>query len=135
MSAPRWSAVCALEDIIPDSGVCALVNGRQVALFRVGDAVHAIGNFDPDSGANVLARGIVGDLAGEPVVASPIYKHHYHLITGRCIENPELCVPSYLAQITEGQIRVRNEPHTMPAGAGRHRLVVIGNGMAAMRAV
>lgn len=135
MSAPRWSAVCALEDIIPDSGVCALVNGRQVALFRVGDAVHAIGNFDPASGANVLARGIVGDLAGEPVVASPIYKHHYHLITGRCIENPELCVPSYLAQITEGQIRVRSEPHAMPAGAGRRRLVVIGNGMAAMRAV
>ena len=92
---PRWSSTCcALEDIVPDSGVCALVDEQQVAMFRVGDAVHAIGNYDPASGANVLARGIVGDIGGELVVASPIYKQHFSLITGRCLEEPELSVPS-----------------------------------------
>ena len=47
MSAARWTRVCAIDDIIPDCGACALVGGRQVALFRIRDAVHAIGNFDP----------------------------------------------------------------------------------------
>ncbi len=32
-----WNAVCAFDEIVPDTGVCALLNGRQVAVFRVGD--------------------------------------------------------------------------------------------------
>ena len=32
-----WSSVCELEDLWPATGVCALVNGRQVAVFRIGD--------------------------------------------------------------------------------------------------
>jgi nitrite reductase (NADH) large subunit len=35
--------------------------------------------------AHVLSRGIVGELRGERVVASPLYKHHYSLATGRCL--------------------------------------------------
>ena len=79
--------VCRLDDIVPDTGVCALVAGEQVAIFRVDDEVFAIGNRDPFSGANVLSRGIVGDLNGELVVASPVYKQHFSLRTGRCIED------------------------------------------------
>ena len=62
--------VCRLEDIVPNTGVAALVDGEQVAVFRVsnggldGDGVHAVGNRDPFSRANVLSRGIVGDLKG-----------------------------------------------------------------------
>ncbi|HYR37276.1 MAG TPA: nitrite reductase (NAD(P)H) small subunit, partial [Burkholderiales bacterium] len=26
--------VCPLEDIVPNTGVCALVRGRQIAIFR-----------------------------------------------------------------------------------------------------
>jgi len=46
-------SVCRLPDIVADTGVCALVGGEQVAVFRVGDKVHALGNFDPFSRANV----------------------------------------------------------------------------------
>ena len=31
-----WHAVCAIEDITPGTGVCALVAGEQVALFYLG---------------------------------------------------------------------------------------------------
>jgi nitrite reductase (NADH) small subunit len=34
-SAGEWRAVCALEDIVPNTGVCALVDGEQVAIVRV----------------------------------------------------------------------------------------------------
>ena len=62
--------ICRLDDIVPNTGVCALVGGEQVALFRLDDdSVYAVGNHDPFSGANVLSRGIVGDIRGELVVA------------------------------------------------------------------
>ena len=129
--------ICALDDILPDTGVCAWLDGRQVAVFRVGDGeeIYAIGNYDANSGANVLARGIVGDLGGRLVVASPIYKQHYDLKTGECIEDPIASVRAYRAQVIDGRVRV-----TLPSGktgnAGRkEHLVVIGNGMAAMRVV
>lgn len=126
----RWRPVCALEDVLPDTGVAALIDGRQVAIFRVRDAVHGIGNLDPASDANVLARGIVGDLGGQIVVASPIYKHHFNLITGQCLEDAALSVPTYLTQVIDGHIWVRATP-IAAARSGRRRLVVVGNGVAA----
>jgi nitrite reductase (NADH) small subunit len=100
-------AVCRLSDIVPNTGVCALVGGRQVAVFRLDDdSVHAIDNHDPFSRANVLSRGIVGDLNGEPVVASPVYKQHFSLLSGRCIEDPSVSVPVYRALVEGADIRI-----------------------------
>ncbi len=98
--------VCPLEEIVPDTGVCALVAGEQVAIFRIEEQVFAIGNRDPFSGANVLSRGIVGDLKGELVVASPVYKQHFSLVTGRCIEDENVSVPVYAARVEEGIVLV-----------------------------
>lgn len=96
----EWVAVCKLTDIVPDTGVCALVHGRQVAVFRLSDdSVYAIDNHDPFSQANVLSRGIVGDLKGEVVVASPVYKQHFSLVTGQCIEEAEVRVAVYPARV------------------------------------
>ncbi|MFL9608481.1 nitrite reductase small subunit NirD [Methylobacillus sp. Pita2] len=103
-----WQPVCALEDIWPDTGVCALVEGHQVAIFRMkGDVLYAIDNHDPHSGANVLSRGIVGDLGGEPVVASPIYKHHYQLRTGICVENAATRLTTYPVELRDGAVWVQ----------------------------
>jgi nitrite reductase (NADH) small subunit len=98
--------VCRLEDIVPDAGVCALVAGEQVAIFRVQEEVHAVGNRDPFSRANVLSRGIVGDLNGELVVASPVYKQHFSLLTGRCLEDGAVRIPVYTARVEEGFVVV-----------------------------
>ncbi|MES2939737.1 MAG: nitrite reductase small subunit NirD [Pseudomonadota bacterium] len=93
-----WSAVCALDDIVPNTGVCALVNDRHVAVFRVQDgdgALYAIDNVDPHAQASVLSRGLVGNLGDRVVVASPLYKHHFDLRSGECLEAPEKSVASY----------------------------------------
>jgi NAD(P)H-dependent nitrite reductase small subunit len=107
-ASPRWSRICALEDILPDCGIAALLDGEQVAVFRVRDAVHAIGNHDPASGANVLSRGIVGDVGREIVVASPLYKEHFSLVTGCCLEDPSFTVPVYRARVSHGHVWVRS---------------------------
>ena len=103
--------VCPLDDIVPNTGVCALVDGEQVAIFRLGDdSVHAVGNLDPFSRVNVLSRGIVGDLKGELVVASPVYKQHFELLTGRCVEDATVWIPVYRARVEEGFVVVEPRP-------------------------
>jgi nitrite reductase (NADH) large subunit len=127
-----WTIACELDDILPDMGACALLDGRQIAIFRVNDAVYALDNRDPASGANVLSRGIVGDIKGQLVVASPLYKHHYSLTTGRCLEDPEQVVNVYPARVSNGRVEIDVGARRK---ARRRRLVVIGNGMAGMRTV
>jgi nitrite reductase (NADH) small subunit len=103
-----WVAVCRLEDIVPNTGVCALVGGRQVAVFRLDDgSVHAVDNHDPFSRANVLSRGILGDVKGELVVASPVYKQHFRLATGECIEEPRVCIAVFRTCVEDGFILVQ----------------------------
>jgi nitrite reductase (NADH) small subunit len=104
---PRsWLGVCSLDDILPNTGVCALVEGEQIAVFRLADSVFAISNYDPNSEASVLSRGLVGNLGDRIVVASPIYKHHFDLRTGECLEEPQHSVRSYPARVEDGRVLV-----------------------------
>lgn len=103
LDAVKWTSVCAVDDILPNTGVCALVAARHVAVFRVGpDQYFAIDNVDPKSGASVLSRGLVGNLGDQIVVASPLYKQHYDLRTGACLETPELSVQAHAVRV-EGE--------------------------------
>jgi nitrite reductase (NADH) small subunit len=100
----NWSPICSVDDIVPNTGICALVKDRHVAVFHVKDSTQrlfAIDNFDPNSQASVLSRGLVGNLGERLVVASPIYKHHFDLESGECLEAPENSVSAY-------QVRVEN---------------------------
>jgi nitrite reductase (NADH) small subunit len=112
MTAPPafWEDVCALEEVLPGSGVCALVAGQQVAVVRTCDTVYAIGNFDPFSKAFVLSRGIVGDRGSVPKIASPIYKQSFELATGKCLDDPRVQVPTYEVRVERGRILVRCQP-------------------------
>jgi nitrite reductase (NADH) small subunit len=96
-----WIPVCTLDDIVPNTGVCALVGRRQIAVVRVGEGrdLYAIGNFDPFSKAFVLSRGIVGDRQGVPKIASPIYKQSFDLRTGVCLDDTTVTVPIYPVRI------------------------------------
>ena len=106
-AALNWTAICATDDILPNTGVCALVEDRHVAVFRVGQAEYfAVDNVDPKNGASVLSRGLVGNLGGKVVVASPLYKHHFDLKTGECLELPELSVRAHEVRIDSGRVFV-----------------------------
>lgn len=89
-----WQALCSRRDLVANSGVVAWLDGEQVALFHLpesetGEQVYAIAHKDPKSGANVIGRGILGQLKGDLVIASPLYKQHFRLADGSCLEYPE----------------------------------------------
>lgn len=82
-----WAAVCAVEEILPERGVAALLGDIQVAIFRTHDGVlFATTNRDPYSGAMVMSRGIVGTRGAAPTVASPMHKQVFDLRDGRCLD-------------------------------------------------
>ena len=108
MYATNWTTVCEFDALIPDVGVRALVGGGQVAVFRLSRSndVLAIDAFDPFSNAPVLSRGIVGDVKGQLVVASPIYKQHFSLETGKCLEDDAVAVRTFPTRVVDGSVQV-----------------------------
>ena len=118
-----WTTVCDLDALLPGVGVRALVGDTQVAVFRLSrpDEVFAIDAFDPFSGAPVLSRGIVGDVKGQLVVASPIYKQHFNLHTGQCLEDEAVAVRTFPVRVVDGHVQVRQPscvyPMTSPSSA------------------
>lgn len=89
-----WRTVCARNDLVPNSGVVAWLDGAQIALFFLpdeegGGRVFAVDNRDPRSGANIIGRGLIANLANKLVVAAPLYKQHFGLEDGVCVETPD----------------------------------------------
>ena len=103
-----WIDVCSVDDLVPDRGACALIEGRQVALFRTSprDELYALSNYDPFSRAYVLSRGIVGSKGDAPKVASPIYKQSFDLRSGQCLDDPSISVPTYPVREFDGRVVV-----------------------------
>lgn len=110
-----WKSVCQFDDLIDNVGVCVLVNDKQIAIFRLSDSrkLYAIDNLDPFSHANVLSRGMSGDLKGQPVVASPIYKQHFNLNTGQCLEDETVKIPVYPIRTVNGKVQVADQSEVL----------------------
>ncbi len=103
----QWVDVCAVDDVLPNCGAPALIAGRQIAIVRLGEGrIYALSNYDPFSEAFVIARGIVGDRAGCPKIASPIYKQSFDLRTGVCLDDPSVTLPTYPVRVRQGRIEV-----------------------------
>jgi nitrite reductase (NADH) small subunit len=107
----EWRALCSRRDLVANSGVVAWLDGVQVALFHLpsgehGDKVYAIDNRDPKSGANVIGRGLLGQLKGDLVIASPLYKQHFRLEDGSCLEYPEQSLRVWPARLNGDAVEI-----------------------------
>lgn len=105
----QQQVVCSRSDLIANSGVALLLGDRQIALFYLPEEqppVYAIDNYDPFGEAHVISRGIVGDRQGEPVVASPLYKQHFSLITGQCLEDENVSLQTWLVNVVGDEVIV-----------------------------
>lgn len=108
----QWIKVCKLEDILPETGVCALVGKEHVAIFRPynSDELYAISNIDPFANASVLSRGIIGEHENELWVASPLKKQRFRLKDGYCLEDEHYSVAHYVVKIDDnGFVQVKSD--------------------------
>ena len=94
----EWLQVCKRSDLVANSGVCALVGDQQIALFFLPEQepqLYAIDNWDPIANAGVIGRGLVAEINSELTVASPLYKQHYRLTDGQCLEESDIKLASF----------------------------------------
>lgn len=105
-NSPHWYPACAMTDLVPESGVAVKINGQQIALFYLPQhrTVYAVSNYCPCSDANVIARGILGDVAGKLVVASPLYKQHFCLRSGQCLEDERYQLTVFACKIDHDRL-------------------------------
>ncbi|MRI34653.1 nitrite reductase (NAD(P)H) small subunit [Endozoicomonas sp. OPT23] len=106
MTNTHWNHVAHLDQLLPDLGGCVLVNDHQIALFHLAGKVFALDNYDPFSCANVISRGLTGDLNGRLVVASPVYKQHFDLESGQCLEDENIRLNVYPVSVIDDQVYV-----------------------------
>ncbi|MFC8302260.1 nitrite reductase small subunit NirD [Specibacter sp. NPDC057265] len=103
----RWYALCRLDELEDSWGEAVLINGQQLALFRVGASqVFAVSHADPATRSHVMARGLVGSRGDVPTIASPLHKEVYSLATGECFGHPELHLGTYPVRVVDGAIEV-----------------------------
>lgn len=108
----KWLTICKTSDLIKDSGICALIEQKfeekQVAIFHLPNTekqVYAVGNYDPIGEANVLYRGIVGSVGDNIVVSSPLYKQHFCLTTGKCLQEDK-SIDVFPARILDDHVQL-----------------------------
>ncbi|MCD1279057.1 nitrite reductase (NAD(P)H) small subunit [Psychrobacter sp. CCUG 69069] len=114
----KQHTICRLNDIIPDTGVCALIEGKQIAIFRTKkNDLFALDNYDPFSQANVLSRGLIGGTmivnetgTDEEVlyVASPIYKQRFNLATGQCLDDGNVTLAAYQVALNNDTVMLQS---------------------------
>ncbi len=103
----QWTPVCHQDDLQPDRPHAAIVNGYQIAVVMHTDGeIYAVQNFDPFSGANVLARGLIGSKADKPVIISPMYRHSFDLQSGVCIEDDTVSIGIHSVRVRDGQVEI-----------------------------
>ena len=103
----EWHDACVIDDVAPGKGLAVCVGDQQIAIVRThGGLLAAVSNFDPFSKAFVIARGIVGDRAGVPRIASPIYRQSFCLQTGECLEDRKVRLEVFPIRVLGGRIQV-----------------------------
>jgi nitrite reductase (NADH) small subunit len=107
----NWITVCSHTDFVTYSGVCALLNKQQIALFKIkcvdSEQVFAVSNWDPIGKANVLYRGLVGSVENVKVIISPLYKQRYCLDSGQCLDDEAIKLIVYPVRIEQNQVQLQ----------------------------
>jgi nitrite reductase/ring-hydroxylating ferredoxin subunit len=90
------------SDLEPGSGRMVVVNGRHVALFRLGDEFHAIDNLCLHQ-AGPLCEGYIDNA----VVTCPWHGWSYEIRTGTLVQDPRIGVSRHDVHIDGDDVSVR----------------------------
>ena len=103
-----WQSACRVQDVPEDGGVCALINGEQIAIFNFTTLGkwYATQNECPHKQQMALSRGMIGTLGDEPKVACPFHKKTYSLISGACLSGDKLSIKTYDVKVEDGHVFV-----------------------------
>ena len=91
--------VLDLSALTPRQGVLVSADGRDVALFKRGEEVLAIGNDCPHQGGSLCDGWAEGE-----IVVCPLHGWEFDMRSGACMTVPGENVPRYVATVEDGAI-------------------------------
>lgn len=100
---------CIQDDLVLNSGVCVLLDDKQIAIFALLDKsgelkAFACDNYDPFGNANVLSRGLICSIGAEICICSPLYKQHFSLLDGHCLEDENVSISVYKVDLVDNNV-------------------------------
>ena len=103
MSAPASTAVGPLSDLTVGEGRAYVVEGNQVAVFRMSDGtVRALGAVCPHRGGP-----IADGQTDSTKVMCPLHQYTFSFDDGRCANSDDIeALPHYRAEVRDGMIHV-----------------------------
>jgi nitrite reductase (NADH) large subunit len=101
-----------VSDFPIEGGRAIKYGPTQIAVFRFEsrNEWYATENTCPHKREAVLARGIIGDKAGEPKVACPLHKKTFSLQTGKCLSGENLQVQVFPVRLDGDKVLVELPP-------------------------
>jgi nitrite reductase (NADH) small subunit len=85
---------------LPDGEVSlVIVDGEDVALFRRGEEIFALGNLCPHQGGSLGDGFVEGD-----IVTCPLHGWEFDLRSGACMTVPGESVPRYAVTVESGAV-------------------------------
>ncbi|MEX1264380.1 MAG: Rieske (2Fe-2S) protein [Actinomycetota bacterium] len=117
--------VGSVADVPADHGLAVIVEGRPVAIFRVGREVVAYQGTCLHRGGP-LAEGVCRD----GVLTCPAHWWRYDLLTGSRIDEPAVQLPRYPVTLRDGRVLVTVPVAAEPEG-WRDRLLRLAHERAA----
>jgi nitrite reductase (NADH) small subunit len=103
-----WHQACYQDDVPEDGGACALIEGKQIAIFNFTrrNEWYATDNECPHRQQMALSRGMIGSQQGEPKVACPFHKKTFSLKDGSCLTGEEYRIQTYPVLVKDGVVYV-----------------------------
>lgn len=119
----NWLDLCSRDDLTPGSGVAVKIGNQAVALYWPEpdkEQLYALAHQDPFSGADVLAWGLLCEQDGEWSVAAPLYKQHFRLKDGACLEQPDVVLPTWPVRFNGNRVEAGLcQTRIRPSGEGQ----------------
>lgn len=96
-----WIRVAALSEVPAETGLEVVAGDRIVALYRVGESLHALDGICPHAGGP-LAKGRVVN----GIVTCPWHGWQFHVCTGQHCLNSNLRHPAFATRVEGNDVFV-----------------------------
>lgn len=109
----EFTTVAKVGEIKEGLGQAYAVNGRMVAVFKVGDEYHAIDDFCPHMGASLAGGPVDGN-----TVVCPWHAWRFCITDGKWCDNPRIGIDTFEVRVVGDEIQVL-VPDQQKPGSGK----------------
>jgi nitrite reductase (NADH) large subunit len=108
----RWVRAGRTSDFPSEGGISMKHGSAQIAVFHFASRGewYATQNMCPHRQEMVIARGIIGDHAGEPKVACPLHKKTFSLRSGECLSGEDYNLQTFPVKVEGDEVFVELPP-------------------------